>query len=106
MKRFTVRKLKQHAYSRQGWILKDCGFVYAIYDREWQKNFDACGCSWCCDGKYKDMYKYVADTAHFKEVAQFWADWLNANKAETFGVRISIPGSVFQQGLALYKQHA
>ena len=49
-----------------------------------------------------EKYKYV-DSAHGKEVAQFWADWLNANKADAFGVRIAIPSKIFAEGLELYK---
>lgn len=29
---FSVRKMRQHSYSRQGWKLKDLGYVYAVYD--------------------------------------------------------------------------
>lgn len=104
MKRFTLRKVRQHAYSRQGWILKDCGDVYAIYDREWEKNADACGVPpWAMDSKDRmEKYKYI-DNARSKEVAQFWADWLNANKADTYGVRIFIPADVFHKGLNINK---
>lgn len=43
MKRFTLRKVKQYSYSRQGWRLRDLGYVFAIYDREWAKNFETAG---------------------------------------------------------------
>jgi len=99
VKRFTIRKVKQHSYSRQGWILKECGYMYAVYDREWKKNFNACGKSWCYDNQ--EPYKYIDNTRQ-KEIAQYWADWLNANKTDTFGVRITIPSKVFIQGLDHY----
>ena len=91
MKRFTLRKVKQHSYSRQGWIL---------YDREWAKNFEAAGGRWRFGTSDKE-YKYI-DNAHSKEVAQYWADWLNANRAEEFGHKITIPMNVFTEGLKLY----
>ena len=58
MKRFTLRKVKQHSYSRQGWILKDLGYVFAIYDREWSKNFEAAGGRWRF-GSCEKEYKYI-----------------------------------------------
>ena len=100
MKRFTLRKVKQHSYSRQGWILKDLGYVFAIYDRERAKNFEAAGGRWRFGTSDKE-YKYI-DNAHSKEVAQYWADWLNANRAEEFGHKITIPMNVFSEGLKLY----
>lgn len=100
MKRFTLRKVKQHSYSRQGWILKDLGYVYAIYDREWRKNISE-AIAWCNADEYGD-WKYI-DNAHSKEVAQYWADWLNANCSSKFGHKISLPSSVFAEGLKLYK---
>ena len=104
MKRFTLRKIHQYAYSRQGWRMADKGFVYAIYDREWKKNAEACGvCTWGMWAKEQmEKYKYV-DSARGKEVAQFWADWLNVNKADAFGVRLAIPSKIFAEGLELYK---
>ena len=100
MKRFTLRKVKQHAYSRQGWILRDLGYVFAIYDREWRKNLEK-GYGFTTSRDVEDSYKYI-DNAHGKEVAQYWADWLNANCAEEFGHKIRIPMSVFNEGLKLY----
>ena len=100
MKRFTLRKIHQYAYSRQGWRMADKGFVYAIYDREWKKNIYEAH-AWCNDDEYGD-WKYI-DNAHSKEIAQYWADWLNANMAETFGKKLHIPGNVFTAGLELYK---
>lgn len=99
MKRFTLRKVKQYSYSRQGWKLRDLGYVFAIYDREWKKNVHEAH-AWCNDDAYGD-WKYI-DNANSKEVTQYWADWLNANKAENFGIRIRIPHDVFQKGLELY----
>ena len=58
MKRFTLRKVKQHSYSRQGWILKDLGYVFTIYDREWAKNFEAAGGHWRFGTSDKE-YKYI-----------------------------------------------
>lgn len=100
-KRFILRKIHQYAYSRQGWRMADKGFVYAIYDREWRKNLEK-GYGFTTSRDIEDSYKYI-NNAHWKEVAQFWADWLNANKAETFGGRITIPYDVFNNGLELYK---
>lgn len=101
MKRFTLRKVKQHSYSRQGWILRDLGYVFAIYDREWRKNLEkGFGFTMSCD--VENSYKYI-DNAHSKEVAQYWADWLNANRADEFGYKITIPMTVFNEGLKLYK---
>ena len=100
MKRFTIRKVKQYSYSRQGWILKDLGYVFAIYDREWKKNLET-EYGWTCDKELMDSYKYIDNTRQ-KEIAQYWADWLNANKTDTFGVRITIPSKVFIQGLDHY----
>ena len=48
-----------------------------------------------------DADKYI-DNARSKEVAQYWADWLNANRAEDFGHKITIPMGVFNDGLKLY----
>lgn len=101
MKRFIIRKVKQHSYSRQGWKLKDLGYVYAIYDREWWKNLGE-GYGLTTDRYAENSYKYI-DSAYKKEVAQYWADWLNANRAEEFGHKIQIPMTVFNEGLKLYK---
>lgn len=101
MKRFTLRKVKQYSYSRQGWRLRDLGYVFAIYDREWKKNLET-KYGWTCDKDLMDSFKYI-DNAHSKEVAQYWADWLNANCADKFGIKLRIPSSVFQEGLKLYK---
>lgn len=100
MKRFTLRKVKQYSYSRQGWRLKDLGYVFAIYDREWKKNLETTY-GWTCDKDLMDSYKYI-DNARSKEVAQYWADWLNSNMAKTFGKKLFIPGNVFTAGLELY----
>lgn len=84
--------------------MADKGFIFAIYDREWKKNAEAAGvCPWGMWAKDQmEKYKYI-DSAHSKEVAQYWADWLNANRAEEFGHKITIPMSVFNEGLKLYK---
>ena len=101
MKRFTLRKVKQHSYSRQGWILKDLGYVFAIYDREWKKNLETMH-GRTCDKDFKDSIKYI-DNAHSKAVAQHWADWLNANRTKEFGHKIIIPSTIFNEGLKLYR---
>lgn len=98
MKRFTVRKVKRRAYSRQGWLLKDYGFKFVVCDREWHKNKEMANNIWECD---YDRFKYI-ETADKKEVAQFFANWLNVNRANEWGHTLSIPGTVFQDGLKLY----
>ena len=103
MKRFNVRKVRQYAYSRQGWCLADKGFIFAIYDHEWKKNHEACEGGLMFDHSKK--FKCV-ETSYSKEVAQFWANWLNENKANVFGEKITIPGKIFQQGLDLYKANS
>lgn len=102
MKRFTLRKVKQYSYSRQGWILKDLGYVFAIYDREWKKNLET-EYGWTCDKDLMDSFKYI-DNASKKEVAQYWVDFLNVHYANFYGGRIIIPGRVFEEGLKLYKK--
>ena len=99
MKRFILRKVKQYSYSRQGWRLRDLGYVFAIYDREWSKNIHEAH-AWCNNDECRN-WKYI-DNDHSKEVAQYWADWLNANHAEEFGHKITIPMNVFTEGLKLY----
>lgn len=99
MKRFTLRKVKQYSYSRQGWKLRDLGYVFAVYDREWRKNLEK-GYGFTTSRDVENSYKYI-DNAHKKEVAQYWADWLNANRAEEFGHKITIPMKVFSDGLEL-----
>ena len=100
MKRFTLRKVKQHSYSRQGWILKDLGYVFAVYDREWRKNMEM-KYGFTTSREVEDAFKYI-DNAHSKEVAQYWADWLNANCSNEFGIKLRIPMKVFSEGLAMY----
>lgn len=97
-KRFTIRKLKKHSYSRQGWKLKDCGYTFAIYDREWEKRVP----SYIC-GVRQDFseFKYIEDSSN-KEVAEFWAKWLNENKADCYNRMINIPMNIFNEGLKLY----
>lgn len=99
MKRFTVRKVKQHSYSRQGWILKDLGYVYAIYDREWRKNLEK-GYGFTTSRDVEDSYKYI-DNSPSKACAEHWAKWLNETKANEYGCHFTIPGKVFAEGLAL-----
>ena len=74
--------------------------MFAIYDREWKKNLEI-EYGWTCDKDLIDSFKYI-DNASKKEVAQHWVDWLNANYAEEFGHKITIPMSVFNEGLKLY----
>ena len=103
MKRFTLRKVKQYSYSRQGWKLRDLGYMFAIYDREWSKNVHEAH-AWCNDDEYGN-WKYI-DNAHSKEVAQYWADWLNTNCIEEFGHKLRIPSKVFAEGLKLYAKES
>lgn len=102
MKRFTVRKVKQYSYSAQGWRLKDCGYVFGIYDRDWKKNLEK-EYGWTCDKDLIYLYKYVDDSP-FKAVAQYWADWLNANRADSYGGKIRIPMTVYSEGLDLCRR--
>lgn len=76
--------------------------MYAIYDREWKKNLEK-GFGFTTSHDDEDSYKYI-DSTHSKEVAQHWADWLNANRANEFGHKINIPMTVFNEGLKLYHQ--
>jgi hypothetical protein len=96
--RFTIRKVKVRSTTRQGWILKTHE-EYAVYDREWKKNMETSG------SHYYDVpnseWKYI-ERADKKEVAQFWANWLNENCAEQFGKTQRLPMKIFQQGLKLY----
>ena len=99
MKRFSIVKVKQHSYSRQGWKLKDLGYMFTVYDREWRKNLEkGHGFTTRLDVEYS--YKYIDSTSK-KEVAQYWVDWLNANCTEEFGHKIRLPISVFNEGLKL-----
>lgn len=97
-KRFTIRKIKKYFYSRQGWRLKDNGHAFVIYDREWKKRIQG-----YIGGIEQDFssIKYIEE-ARSKEVAQFWADWLNTNCAENFNREITIPMSIFREGLKLF----
>jgi hypothetical protein len=97
-KRFTIRKIKVHSFTRQGWILKTHE-EYAVYDREWKKNMKMSG-SYYHD-VYNSEWKYI-ERAQKKEVSQFWADWLNENCSKIFGKRIQLPGKVFHDGLKLF----
>ena len=99
-KRFTIRKIKKYSY-QQECHLKDCGYIFAIYDREWKKNIHEAH-AWCNDDECGN-WKYI-DYASKKEVAKHWVDWLNANLTEKFGHKITIPMKVFNEGLKLYHQ--
>jgi ribosome biogenesis protein Nip4 len=97
-KRFTIRKVKVHSRTHHGWILKTHE-EYAVYDREWKKNmemsgryyYDVCNSEW----------KYV-ERIEKKEIAQFWASWLNENCSEQFGKIQRVPMKICQQCLDLY----
>ena len=99
-KRFTLRKVKQYSYSRQGYILRDLGYVFAIYDCEWRKNLEM-KYGFTASRNFEAAFKYIG-TANSKEVAQYWADWLNDNCSNEFGIKLQIPLKVFNEGLALY----
>ena len=101
-KRFIIRKLKRYSCSRQGWKLKDRGYVFAIYDREWMKR--APEFLFGYDGDCSDL-KYI-DSALKKQVAEFWAKWLNENKADCYDRKIIVPIDVFNKGLELYNKEA
>ncbi len=102
MKRFTVRKVKCHAYSRQGWILKDCGFRFVVYDREWRDNMHAAlGPCYMASREEEAVFKNV-DSFYSKAGAQYVADWLNENRGGMYAQRISIPGYVFHEAIKLH----
>ena len=102
-KRFIIRKLKRYSCSRQGWSLKDRGYVFAIYDREWMKRA-AHELLFGYDRDYADI-KYI-DSALKKQVAEFLAKWLNENKADCYDRKIIVPIDVFNKGLELYNKEA
>ena len=102
MKRFTVRKVKCRSYSRQGWILKDCGFRFVVYDREWQQNLTAAyGPCYMASSEQNAAFKYV-DSFYSHAGAQYVADWLNENHSGMYAQRISIPGKVFNEAIKLH----
>jgi len=102
MKRFTVRKVKCHSYSRQGWILKDCGFRFVVTDREWRNNLAAAfGKFYIASREEEAAFKNV-DSFYSKAGAQDVADWLNENRSGMYAQRISIPGKVFNEAIKLH----
>lgn len=102
MKRFTVRKVKCHAYSRQGWILKDCGFRFVVTDREWRENMAAAyGRFHIASREEETAFKNV-DSFYSRAGAQYVADWLNENRGGMYAQRISIPGHVFHEAIKLH----
>jgi len=102
MKRFTVRKVKCHSYSRQGWILKDCGFRFVVTDREWRDNMHAAfGSCYMASREEEEVFKNV-DSFYSKAGAQYVADWLNENRRGAYAQRISIPGYVFHEAIKLH----
>lgn len=104
MKRFTVRKVKCHSYSRQGWILKDCGFRFVVTDREWRDNMHAAyGPCYMASREQEDAFKNI-DSFYSKVGAQYVADWLNENRAGMYAQRISIPGEVFKKAIEMHDQ--
>lgn len=101
MKRFTVRKVKCYSYSRQGWILKDCGFRFVVYDREWRKNIEA---------KYGQFYQTSREQENtFKNIETFYshagaqccANWFNENKANEYGYAFHVPGFLLEKCIKL-----
>lgn len=104
MKRFTVRKVKCHSYSRQGWILKDCGFRFVVTDREWRDNLAAAyGKFYMASREQENAFKNV-DSFYSKAGAQYVADWLNENRRGMYAQRISIPGFVFNEAIKMHDQ--
>ena len=102
MKRFTVRKVKCHSYSRQGWKLKDCGFRFVVVDREWRDNMAAAYGTFCmASDSQVNEFKNV-DSFYSKAAAQYVADWLNENRRGMYAQRISIPGYVFNEAIKLH----
>lgn len=101
MDRFVIRNVRKYVYNQLGWIIDDLGYVYAIYDNEWKRNYEV------ALKKFRDAvgnlpfghssteYEYVVNYTRSKEVAQHWADWLNANYSEKFdGHQIIIPMAI------------
>lgn len=101
MKRFTVRKVKCHSYSRQGWILKDCGFRFAVIDREWRDNMHAAYGRFHMASREEEAAFKTVDTFYSRAGAQYVADWLNENRRGTYAQRISIPGEVFKKAIEM-----
>lgn len=102
MKRFTVRKVKCHSYSRQGWILKDNGFRFVVTDREWRANLAAAyGRFYMASREQENAFKNV-DSFYSRAGAQYVADWLNENRRGMYAQRISIPGEVFKKAIEMH----
>ena len=104
MKRFTVRKVKCHSYSRQGWILKDCGFRFVVTDREWRDNMAAVYAQFYMASREQENAFKNIDSYYSKAGAQYVADWLNENRSGVYAQRISIPGHVFNEAIKLHDQ--
>ena len=102
MKRFTVRKVKCHSYSRQGWILKDCGFRFVVTDREWRNNMAAAYGMFCMTSREQENAFKNIDSYYSKAGAQYVADWLNENRCGMYAQRINIPGYVFNEAIKLH----
>ena len=98
MKRFTVRKVKCHSYSRQGWKLADLGFRFVVVDREWRKNKQMAHDYWDChDEKYKNI-----DSFYSKVGAQYVADWFNEHCSNEWGHSFYVPGNVFNEAIKMH----
>ena len=102
IKRFTVRKVKCYSYSRQGWILKDCGFRFVVTDREWRNNMAAAYGKFCMTSREQENAFKNIDSYYSKAGAQYVADWLNENRCGMYAQRISIPGYVFNEAIKLH----
>ena len=102
IKRFTVRKVKCYSYSRQGWILKDCGFRFVVTDREWRNNMAAAYGKFCMTSREQENEFKNIDSYYSKAGAQYVADWLNENRCGMYAQRISIPGYVFNEAIKLH----
>ena len=106
MKRFTVRKVKCHSYSRQGWILKECGFKFVVTDREWRENMAAAYCRFYMASREEEAAFKNIGSFYSKAGAQYVADWLNENRGGIYAQRISIPGEVFMKAIEMTDQKA
>jgi hypothetical protein len=101
MKRFTIRKVKCNAYTRQGWMYKNCGFRFVVTDREWRDNMAAVyGKFYMASRKQEEAFKNI-DIFNSHAAAQFIADWLNENCSGIYAQRISIPGKIFVKAIEL-----
>ena len=98
MQRFVIHNIKKCLYNQLGWVVEDLGYVYAIHDRKWKRNYEVALKDFrdvmgnIPFGYSEDEYKYVVNYTRSKEIAQRWTDWLNSNYSEKFdGYQIMLP---------------